>query len=260
MIVHRRAWTKIAKTTPCKVEVRRAQTTRSGASKTDNPSKEGRPVSERACLRCTNTLVHFRRGSPRFPLAKDSSYTNISIEKAAMTARAKKRTETSVRRIAAGSRRSGMPRAATAASKIYSDLRIELVSLQRRPGEAIAKAEIALSYGVSRTPVREAILRLSDEGLLEIYPQSGIFVSRIPIAALPEAIIIRKALEETTARLAAERATSSQILTLCSVLERQREASAARDSSAFHQADEMFHAAIADVAGYPGIWKFIQQV
>jgi DNA-binding GntR family transcriptional regulator len=179
--------------------------------------------------------------------------------KAAMTARAKKRTETSVRKVAAGSRR-GMPRAATAASKIYSDLRIELVSLQRRPGEAISEAEIALSYGVSRTPVREAILKLSDEGLLEIYPQSGIFVSRIPIAALPEAILIRKALEETTARLAAERATSSQILALRSVLERQREASAARDSSAFHQADEMFHAAVADVAGYPGIWKFIQQV
>ena len=98
------------------------------------------------------------------------------------------------------------------------------MSLQRRPGEAISEAEIALSYGVSRTPVREAILKLSDEGLLEIFPQSGIFVSRIPIAALPEAIIIRKALEETTARMAAEHATSSQILALHSVLERQREA------------------------------------
>ena len=134
------------------------------------------------------------------------------------------------------------------------------MSLQRRPGEAISEGEIALSYGVSRTPVREAILKLSDEGLLDIYPQSGIFVSRIPIAALPEAIIIRRALEETTARLAAERATSSQILALHSVLERQRESSAARDSDAFHQADETFHASIADVAGYPGIWKFIQQV
>ena len=176
-----------------------------------------------------------------------------------MTARATKRTEASVRRVAAGNRRSGRPRAATAASRIYSDLRAELVSLQRHPGEAISEAEIALSYGVSRTPVREAILKLSDEGLLEIFPQSGIFVSRIPIAALPEAIIIRKALEETTARMAAERATSSQILALRAVLERQREASAAKDSDTFHQADELFHATIADVAGYPGIWKFIQQ-
>ena len=132
--------------------------------------------------------------------------------------------------------------------------------MERRPGEVISEAEIALSYGVSRTPVREAILKLSDEGLVDIFPQSGIFVSRIPLAALPEAIIIRKALEETTARLAAERATSSQILTLHSILERQREADAASDRDGFHQADETFHATIAEVARYPGIWTLILQV
>ncbi len=170
----------------------------------------------------------------------------------------KRKSEQTVR--AAGPRRSGRPRAATASARVYSDLRAELVSLQRRPGEAISEAEIALSYGVSRTPVREAILKLSDEGLVEIFPQSGIFVARIPLAALPEAIIIRKALEETTARLAAERATSSQILNLHSILERQREASAAADRELFHQADEAFHATIADVATYPGIWKLILQV
>jgi len=163
-------------------------------------------------------------------------------------------------RPAASPRRGGRPRAATAASRIYSDLRNELVSLQRRPGEVISEADIALSYGVSRTPVREAILKLSDEGLLEIFPQSGIFVSRIPLAALPEAIIIRKALETTTAQMAAEHATASQILNLHSILQRQREANAARDSDAFHQADEAFHATIADIAGYPGIWTLIQQV
>jgi len=176
-----------------------------------------------------------------------------------MRARPLKKTEPTIRSPAA-QRRNGRPRAATAASRIYSNLRAELVSLRRLPGEAVSEAEIALSYGVSRTPVREAILKLSDEGLLEIFPQSGIIVSRIPVAALPEAIIIRKALEETTARLAAERATSSQILALHSILERQREANAAKDRDAFHQADEMFHAAIADVAGYPGIWKLILQV
>ena len=177
-----------------------------------------------------------------------------------MPARATKRTEAAARPTAAGGRRNGRPRAATASARIYSDLRGQLVSLQRLPGEVISEAEIALSYGVSRTPVREAILKLSDEGLLEIFPQSGIFVSRIPVAALPEAIIIRKALEETTARLASQRATTSQILNLHSILERQREADAAGDRDAFHHADELFHATIADVAGYPGIWTLIQQV
>jgi DNA-binding GntR family transcriptional regulator len=159
-----------------------------------------------------------------------------------------------------GVRRNGRPRTATASARIYADLRAEIVALERRPGVAISEGEIALSYGVSRTPVREAILRLSDEGLVEIFPQSGIFVSRIPVAALPEAIVIRKALEETTARMAAQTATPSQILALRSIVERQREADAARDGDAFHQADELFHATIAEIAGYAGIWRLILQV
>jgi GntR family transcriptional regulator, rspAB operon transcriptional repressor len=179
-----------------------------------------------------------------------------------MPARARNKAEgRTSRRMLTTPRRDGRPsRAATAASRIYADLRAELVSLRRRPGEAISETEIASSYGVSRTPVREAILKLSDEGLVEIFPQSGIIVSRIPIAALPESIIIRKALEETTARLAAERATPSQILTLHAIVQRQREADAADDRVAFHRADEAFHAAISEVAGYPGIWKWVQQV
>jgi DNA-binding GntR family transcriptional regulator len=175
-----------------------------------------------------------------------------------MGARATKKTEAPTS--SAGIRRNGRPRAATAASRIYADLRAELVSLERRPGEAIAEGEIAVSYGVSRTPVREAILKLSDEGLVDIFPQSGINVSRIPLRALPEAIVVRRALEETTTRITAGHASSSQILALHSVVERQREADAADDREAFHQADELFHATIAEIAGYPGIWKLILQV
>jgi GntR family transcriptional regulator, rspAB operon transcriptional repressor len=177
-----------------------------------------------------------------------------------MPVRLTKKAEIAVRSAVAGNRRNGRPRTATASSKIYSDLRAQLVSMQRLPGEVISEAEIALSYGVSRTPVREAILKLADEGLLEIFPQSGIFVSRIPIAALPEAIIVRKALEATTAQLAAERAPASQILVLHAILESQREANSAGAADAFHRADELFHATIAEIAGYPGIWTLIQQV
>ena len=156
--------------------------------------------------------------------------------------------------------RGGRARGATASTRIYLELRAELLALERRPGDAISEAEIASAHGVSRTPVREAILKLADEGLIEIFPQSGIFVSRIPLAALAEAIIIRKALEETTAGMAATSAAPSQLLSLRAIIERQREAAKARDHKAFNMADEAFHAAIADVAGYPGIWRMIQQV
>jgi DNA-binding GntR family transcriptional regulator len=145
-------------------------------------------------------------------------------------------------------------------AKIYADLRAELVSLQRLPGEPISEVGLAAAYGFSRTPVREAVLKLADEGLVEIFPQSGTFAARIPLAALPEAIVIRKALEETSARLAAERATRSQAIVLRALLQRQREASLAGDRSGFHQADEAFHGAVAAAAGHCGIWTLVEQV
>jgi DNA-binding GntR family transcriptional regulator len=119
---------------------------------------------------------------------------------------------------------------------------------------------LARSYGFSRTPAREAVRKLADEGLIEVFPQSGTFAARIPLGALPETIVIRKALEETSARLAAERSSRSQIIALLAQLERQREASRAGDRDAFHQADEAFHCAISEAAGYRGIWMLVEQV
>jgi GntR family transcriptional regulator, rspAB operon transcriptional repressor len=145
-------------------------------------------------------------------------------------------------------------------ARIYADLRAELVALERLPGESISEAELARSYGFSRTPVREALRKLADEGLVEIFPQSGTFAARIPLGALPETVVIRKALEETSARLAAGRAQRSQVIALLAQLERQREASRAGDRNAFHQADEAFHGAIAEAAGYRGIWTLVEQV
>jgi DNA-binding GntR family transcriptional regulator len=145
-------------------------------------------------------------------------------------------------------------------ARIYGDLRAELISLKRLPGDPISEADLARAYGISRTPVREAVRKLADEGLVEIFPQSGTFAARIPLAALPEAIVIRKALEETSARLAAERAQRSQVIALFAHLERQREAARLGDRDAFHQADEAFHCAIAEAAGYRGIWTLVEQV
>jgi DNA-binding GntR family transcriptional regulator len=108
--------------------------------------------------------------------------------------------------------------------------------------------------------VREVVLKLADEGLIEIFPQSGTFAARIPLGSLPEAIVIRKALEKTSVRHAAERASRSQFLAISAILERQREAKRAKDHNAFHLADEAFHAAIAEASGYSGIWRLVQQV
>lgn len=134
------------------------------------------------------------------------------------------------------------------------------MSLRLKPGDPISEKEVAARYGVSRTPVREAIQRLADERLVEIFPQSGTFVARIPYDDLPEAMVIRKALETASVRLATEKATRSQLLALATIVEQQREAAEANDRGAFHRADEAFHAKIAEISGFPGIWRQVLQV
>jgi DNA-binding GntR family transcriptional regulator len=151
-------------------------------------------------------------------------------------------------------------RAATAAESVYRALRDEIVWLRRSPGAPIAEMDIAAAHGVSRTPVREALLRLTAEGLVDTVAKSGTFVARIPLAALPEAIVVRKALEDVTARAAAERARKSDVTALRALIERQGEAAEAGDRLAFHRADEAFHAAVAAAGGYPGIWTLVQGV
>jgi GntR family transcriptional regulator, rspAB operon transcriptional repressor len=156
--------------------------------------------------------------------------------------------------------RSAALRESTASATIYRLLRAEIVSMNRKPGEPISEKQIAQDHGISRTPVREALLRLADEGLVDIFPQSGSFVSRIPVAELPEAIVIRKALEEAAVRYAAAQATRSQVAQLRANLELQRELSDSNDAHRFHEADEAFHALIADTAGFSGFWTLTRQV
>ena len=151
-------------------------------------------------------------------------------------------------------------RGQTAAELIYRALRDDIVAMRVTPGEPINEKAVALRHGVSRTPVREALLRLAGEHLIEIFPQSGTFVTRIPIAALPEAILVRKALEELTAREAAQNATADQLAALQRSIDRQQLLARNGDRNGFHEADDAFHAAIADAAGHPGIWRLILQV
>lgn len=158
-------------------------------------------------------------------------------------------------------RRIQRPRAAARSSDLlYRELRRDIVSMRRPPGSPIQEKELALSHGVSRTPVREAVLRLVEERLIEVVPKSGTFVARIPLSSLPEALVARSALEGVTVRAAAANAGAAGLAELQELLERQRRSAVAGDETAFHDADEAYHAAIATVGGYPGIWRFIQQL
>lgn len=150
-------------------------------------------------------------------------------------------------------------RGQSTAEIIHRVLRDDILSLKLRPGEPLSEKRLGEQFGVSRTPVREAVLRLSDEKLVDVFPQSGTYVSRIPLQAVKEANIIRKALEETAIRHAVEQASPAKLEPVRDALALQRRHMRAKDATGFHAADEAFHAAIADVAGLPGLWTIVRQ-
>jgi DNA-binding GntR family transcriptional regulator len=158
-----------------------------------------------------------------------------------------------------GSRRpSGVTRT-TAAGTILTALRGDILRMALLPGMPLVERELIERFGVSRTPVREALIRLAEDGLVDIFPQSGTFVSRIPIEALPEAVVIRQALEVATIPLAISRASEADFAALDAIIARQDAMAKLGDQDAFHAADEAFHEVLAWIAGHPGLWRVAQQ-
>src|SRR5579862_4416454 len=137
--------------------------------------------------------------------------------------------------------------------EVYDTLRASIVSLQRAPGQRLSEAELARDLGVSRTPVREAIIQLRAEGLVEVTPQLGSFVSKISLRDVREAQFAREALECAAVRVAAERIDDGAAERLRQNISRQRAAQASADLEEFYRLDEAFHRELVATSGYTGI-------
>jgi DNA-binding GntR family transcriptional regulator len=146
------------------------------------------------------------------------------------------------------------------ATDVYAALREAIVSLALAPREALSENELARQLNVSRTPVREALKKLADEDLVEIYPQMGTFVARIDMAAVKEAQFIREAIELAVIGKAAQMATDDDVKRLNELLERQSTANARGDLDAFYAADEALHATFSDICGFKNTWRTARAV
>jgi GntR family transcriptional regulator, rspAB operon transcriptional repressor len=141
----------------------------------------------------------------------------------------------------------------------YDALRASIISLQRTPGQRLSEAELARELGVSRTPVREAIIQLRAEGLVEVAPQLGSFVSKISLRSVREAQFAREALECAAVRVAAERIDADAAGRLRQNLASQRTAQASGDLERFYRLDEEFHRELVATSGYAGISELLDR-
>ncbi|MGE0798922.1 MAG: GntR family transcriptional regulator [Lautropia sp.] len=139
--------------------------------------------------------------------------------------------------------------------QVYAGLRREIVTLHLRPGELIVDREIAADLGISRTPVREAFLKLTDEGLIAMYPQTGTFVTKITVDKVHEAIFIREALECAALRQLAQMITPAEVASLRSIIAEQSALISRDDVVQFYAADERFHERLFQLVGKPQAWR-----
>jgi DNA-binding GntR family transcriptional regulator len=148
------------------------------------------------------------------------------------------------------------------ARRISKALRRAIVTMRVTPGEMLSEQEIAQHFSVSRQPVREAFIKLSEAGLVRVLPQRGTLVVKISAPAVEDARFVREAIECALARRAAAAigADAALIGELEAQVAAQENAAAARDAESFFQLDEDFHRSLAALAGRPSAWRIVEDV
>ena len=143
--------------------------------------------------------------------------------------------------------------------QIHAGLRQRIIRGEIAPGTALSEAEIARRFAISRQPVREAFIKLAEEGLLEIRPQRGTFVRKISKTAVMDARFVREAIEANIVRELAAEGDAGLVARLRKQLVAQR-AVPAGELYDFMRLDEEFHWTLADAAGRLYGWKVIEDV
>lgn len=141
---------------------------------------------------------------------------------------------------------------------IHDIIRNEIITLRLMPGVKVSENELARRFNTSRTPVREALLRLVDEGLVEAWPQRGTLITPISLRAVRRARFVREAVEVAVFRKAAVDGLSPEVLAqLDAIIEQQIEAR--EDPVRFTEADDAFHRAFANGIVVGDIWSVLER-
>ena len=142
--------------------------------------------------------------------------------------------------------------------QVYDVLREKILTVQLKPGESINERWLADWLGVSRTPIREAINRLSANGLIAIVPNVGTSVSLINVARVKEFNLIRTSLESMIVRLAAEKFDARAARALRALIDRQIASLDPPDLIQNIVIDSAFHHKIAEISGLNATWTILQ--
>ena len=144
--------------------------------------------------------------------------------------------------------------------QIYRILRRDIVHCLIAPGTPLSEKEVSVRFNVSRQPVREAFIKLAENGLIQIRPQRGSYVNKISMAQVRNGSFIRQAIECAVARRAASMITESQCYQLEQNLHQQRIAIERKQLDDFFELDDNFHQLLTQIADCQLAWDTIENL
>lgn len=151
-----------------------------------------------------------------------------------------------------------LPARARISDQVREELTAAIRDLRLTPGAVVSESDLASRLGVSRTPLREAISRLVDHGLLSVVAQVGTRVALIDVRDVEQAVFIRSALETAAFREACT-VDVPDVTTLRRILDRQEQAQSDVDVTTFFDTDEELHQEIFRLGRHPEVWSVVRR-
>ncbi|QMI05145.1 GntR family transcriptional regulator [Citrobacter sp. RHB25-C09] len=144
--------------------------------------------------------------------------------------------------------------------QIYRILRRDIVHCLIAPGTPLSEKEVSVRFNVSRQPVREAFIKLAENGLIQIRPQRGSYVNKISLSQVRNGCFVRQAIECAVVRRAAAMVTESQCYQLEQNLNQQRIAIERKQLNDFFDLDDEFHQKLALIADCQLAWDTVENI
>jgi DNA-binding GntR family transcriptional regulator len=144
--------------------------------------------------------------------------------------------------------------------EIYSLLLNRIVELDYQPGELLNEKKLIEELEVSRTPIREALLKLSEKGFVKLVPRVGTYVSQVDLKDIKYAYEIKKNLEVLACELAAERATDDQAQELMAIADRVATYRSQEDYKAYIHDDYHFRRIIREASQNPYLQNYLEEL
>lgn len=148
--------------------------------------------------------------------------------------------------------------------QIYDFLRKHITETTIKPGTLLSENSLSEHFNVSRQPVREALMRLSYEGLLSVLPQRGSIVERISVSELEQTVFVRAAIEKECIMMFPSldgRARRNCLNQLQKILDHQKEIHDDPEQNAVYlRLDDSFHERLCAISGAPMAWNTIQSI